>query len=254
MSKHFGTDINAQLTEDLRHTLVEATFATVLLDEVRAMSAEARRAWLRTASAQQIERLAVCYAVEAGDMDLVAEFVAKLQTKQAELRAEMTLEAATPLRMAPQAVLAAAADDLMAQHPAGSPVYNAVKRARGWLARGIQPVVSGAVVLMPSSQDVSSLPYAVRPCEGGYACDCRAGVEGKACWHAHALAIVDRAWELLAEQDADQGGDDDGEEGGERIAPFGPDPAAGFPAERAMVDTGASLGARLARARRAIAA
>jgi hypothetical protein len=247
MSKHFGTDINAQLTEDLRHTLVEATFATVLLDEVRAMDAETRRAWLRTASAQQIERLAVCYAVEAEDMNLVAEFVTKLTAKQAELWRDGQSAAATPMAMPPRAHIEAAADELLMQEAKGSRRYNAAKRAL--LLTG-EIVVFGAGVLMPSAS--GEAPYFLNQVEDAWACDCRAGIEHGVCKHALRMELIDRAWKLLAEMEAEQPTDDG--EGGERIAPFGPDPAATFPAERAMVDTGATLGARLARARRAIAA
>jgi hypothetical protein len=247
MSKHFGTDINAQLTEDLRHTLVEATFATVLLDEIRAMDTETRRAWLRTASAQQIERLAVCYAVEEGNMDLVSEFVTKLTTKQAELWRDAQSAAATPLAMPPRAHIEAAADELLMQEAKGGRRYNAAKRAL--LLTG-DIVVFGAGVLMPSAS--GEAPYFLHQDEGAWHCDCRAGIEHGVCKHALRMELIDRAWELLAEQEAEQPTDEG--DGGERIAPFGPDPAAYLPTEAPIVDAGASLGARLARARMAVAA
>lgn len=70
--------VNEARAHELRHTLQVASVDTALLVTVRAMSRDARRAWLHSASAAQIERLALCFAVEAGDATLVDEFAAKL--------------------------------------------------------------------------------------------------------------------------------------------------------------------------------
>jgi hypothetical protein len=227
--QHPADALNAQIADDLRETFAAAAVSTALLDSIRTLDHDARRRWLAAATDVQIVRLAECFAAEAGrlsEAETLAAYTATLQRLQREARAELAdAGLPVPLVLPPYALIVAAGDELLTAEAKGSRRYNAVKRA---LLLVGEIVVFGAGVLMPSASGEG--PYFLHQEEGQWRCDCRAGIEQGICKHALRLELLDRAWELLSEQDADE-----------------PEP------EPEPERTPAALGARIARARYLVA-
>jgi hypothetical protein len=238
--QHPADALNAAIAADLRETFTAATVSTALLDTIRAMDGDARRRWIAQAADVSLDRLAECFAAEHGALStpaIVAEYRATLDRLQREARADLAAAGEPlPLVLPPYALIQAAGDELLGKETKGSRRYNAAKRAA--LLTG-QVVVFGAGVLMPSASGEG--PYFLHQEEGHWICDCRAGVEHGICKHALRMELIDRAWELLSAQDAEQPEPEEEEEEEVKrcdVAPF----------------AGRAFGARLARARLALVA
>jgi hypothetical protein len=272
MSRNFAREITEQMASDLQDTYTDAQRDAQLLDDLRAMTPEARRAWLRTATPAQLRRLAECYAAEAGalsEAERIAQREQELLAKQAELLAEV---AGVPATLPPMALMQEIAsetaallnrlviDALAAGDKAETARFrrerNATNTAAGQLAQRLPLLAPDGSWLVKSKQD-NGPTYRV---QDGH-CSCPAGDNHQACEHAMQIELINAAWDRMA-ADAEPAADDDDGDPGQRVPAFGfastlpnPAPAQGLDADACLPlgDT-AALGARLARARAAIAA
>jgi hypothetical protein len=207
MSRNFAADITAQLEADDRDSYAAAQLDTTLADDLRALTHEARRSWLRCATPEQVNRLAVCYAVEDGCAANWPAYAAKLVAKQAELLAEV---AGTPATLPPVAAMQETATLLarVAEAAGDTRNRNALNKAALDLASGVLPVLTPDGWLVPSATR-GGVVHRVRQQGSVWSCGCEAGERGQPCRHASLMECVATTWELLADDDQ---GDDQGDD------------------------------------------
>jgi hypothetical protein len=232
------------MTEQARERIAEAAVSTQLLDTLRAATPEQRTAWLRTASDDEIRRLAECYATEEGSIvDHFDKNYAYLLRRQAELCADDAATAA-PATLPPFALIDAAGAELAAaaQEANDRANMNAINKAILQYSSGVLPLLTTGGDWLIESKTRGNVVHRVRQLGGVWCCGCEAGAHGKPCWHSALLQIIDHAWTLMAEQDRDEvvtgNADDEAEEVTFLVTTY----------ERM------SFGARLARARDGFAA
>lgn len=73
---------------------------------------------------------------------------------------------------------------------------NAFNRAAEQLAAGVRPLLSGGDLLVPSRETAGTV-YRV----AALGCSCKAGVNGRQCWHAAIWEGIANAWDSLDAMD-----------------------------------------------------
>lgn len=84
--------------------------------------------------------------------------------------------------------LAVAAAELIDQAPDNRPRQNAINKAILMLHQGAEPTLTAGGILIESR--TRNLVHRVSTVHG---CNCEAGANGKACWHAALVEIVEQA-------------------------------------------------------------